>query len=64
MSMKYPWKHGNWVQISHVMSKHMGSKLDNKYYMCGLDDLYMSAKFTKLALKCKVYIHGVTRKGG
>eukprot|EP00957_Ditylum_brightwellii_P151283 11519840-Ditylum_brightwellii.AAC.1 len=27
--------------------------LDDQYYRCGLDNLYMSAKFAELALKCK-----------
>eukprot|EP00957_Ditylum_brightwellii_P146697 11166851-Ditylum_brightwellii.AAC.1 len=39
-------------------------QLDGQYYRCDLDSLYTSAKFAKLALKHKNYVHGVTRKGG
>eukprot|EP00957_Ditylum_brightwellii_P199728 15225395-Ditylum_brightwellii.AAC.1 len=37
-------------------------QLNDKYYRCGLDNLYMSVKFAKLVLQHKVYVHGVTRK--
>ena len=38
-------------------------QLEDNHYQCGLDNLYMSAKFAKLALQRNVYVHGVTRKG-
>ena len=39
------------------------SQLPNKYYTLGMDNLYMSAKFCRLAysMEQKVMVHGVTR---
>ena len=40
--------------------------LHDMYHQCGVDNLYMSAKFCKDAYNHpnKVKLHGVTRKGG
>eukprot|EP00957_Ditylum_brightwellii_P040006 3028019-Ditylum_brightwellii.AAC.2 len=57
--MKYSWKHGCWDVIFHVMNNHK-----DEHHVCGLDNLYMSANFSKMALKRNVHVHGVTRKCG
>eukprot|EP00957_Ditylum_brightwellii_P017096 1288972-Ditylum_brightwellii.AAC.1 len=36
-------------QGNHEDKQRITYKLDDQYYMCDLDNLYMSAKFTKLA---------------
>ena len=49
---------------SRVMNLFDG--LSDQYHECGVDNLYMSAKFCKDAFNhpMKVKLHGVTRKGG
>ena len=50
----------------HSRCMSLFQQLPNTNYVCGMDNLYMSAKFAKVAMnesgKC-VYIHGVTRMG-
>ena len=40
------------------------NKLPDKFYRCGLDNIYMAAKFSNLTLKRKISVHRVTCKDG
>eukprot|EP00957_Ditylum_brightwellii_P059161 4489503-Ditylum_brightwellii.AAC.1 len=58
------WKLGLNISCDEQTQGFQGKHLDDQYYRCSLDNLYMSAKFDKLALQCKIYVYGVTRKDG
>ena len=50
----------------HARVMSLLQQLPHKNYICGMDNLYMSAKFAKIALidsGKRVMIHGVTRSG-
>ena len=48
----------------HARFLFLYDQLPDKFYQCALDNLYMSAKFSNLALKINIYVSRVTRKGG